>query len=269
MNQENERQKRTEFLYKVYQLTDGNTSRNVLIKTVIEELGYDKESANRIGEFLLGEGLIKKSHYRNISITNDGIKEIEGYKENKTINILFLGSNPVDTNRLRLSEENREITKALRESDFRDKFNFFQEWAVKVNDLQHHLLRYNPDIVHFCGHGNEYSELILEDNTGLAKPIPLNALSKLFSLLKKNIKCVILNACYSEDQAKAIAESIEYVIGMSKEIGDLSAINFSKAFYQALGYGENFEKAFELGCLQIGLEGLEDYEIPKLIRLSN
>ena len=89
---------------------------------------------------------------------------------------------------------------------------------------------------------------------------------KLISLiLKGNIKCVVLNACYTELQASAIAEEVDCVIGMSNSIKDDSAINFAAAFYQGLGYGKDINKAFNLGCTQIDLEQLNEYDIPKLI----
>src|SRR5205085_4220721 len=106
-----------------------------------------------------------------------------------------------------------------------------QQWAVRVSDIQSHLLRYQPDIVHFSGHGSSASEIILEDVNGNSQPIPSKALGQLFSILRDNIKCVLLNACYSESQARTIAEHIDCVIGMSKAIGDVAAIHFSTAFY--------------------------------------
>ena len=48
---------------------------------------------------------------------------------------------------------------------------------------------------------------------------------------------MVLNACYSETQARAIAEHIDAVVGMTTAVGDQAAINFAAAFYQALGFG--------------------------------
>jgi hypothetical protein len=56
---------------------------------------------------------------------------------------------------------------------------------------------------------------------------------------------------------------------MSKGIGDAAAISFAAAFYQALGYGRNVKTAFDLGCLQIDLESLDEQDIPKLITLRS
>ncbi len=184
---------------------------------------------------------------------------------NKPIKILFLAANPQDTGQLRLDEEIREIKQALLKAEYRDKFTIEQEWAVRVSDLQSHLLHHKPDIVHFSGHGSEASEIILEDDDGNSQEVPTRALSKLFEIFNDYIRCVVLNACYSKRQAQAIAEHIDTVIGMSKAIGDEAAINFAIAFYQALGYNRNLKTAFELGCNQINLQNLNEENTPKLI----
>jgi len=183
----------------------------------------------------------------------------------RPIKILFLAANPKDTSQLKLDEEMRAIDQAIRQSEFRDRFDIKQQWAVRVTDLQGYLLRHKPDIVHFSGHGSTLSEIVLENNSGNSQPVPSHALSQLFSMLKDNIRCVILNACYSEQQARAIAEHIECVIGMSEAIGDSAAISFATAFYQALGYGRNVKTAFDLGRVQIDLENLNEQDTPKLL----
>jgi hypothetical protein len=100
---------------------------------------------------------------------------------------------------------------------------------------------------------------------GSSKGLTSAALKRLFATLKDNIRCVVLNACYSETQARAIAESIGCVIGMSTSIADESAVSFASSFYQALGFGRDVQTAFDLGCGQLGLMDLEGEETPKLI----
>lgn len=39
-------------------------------------------------------------------------------------------------------------------------------------------------------------------------------------LIVDKLECVVLNACYSKVQAKAIAKYILYIIGMQQAIGD-------------------------------------------------
>ncbi len=200
-----------------------------------------------------------------LSIEYETKKIISRVVPESKIQILFLAANPIDTNPLRLDEEIRSIDRALREATFRDRFNIEQQWAVRVQDLQSHLLRFKPHIVHFSGHGSVASEIILEDISGNSRTVPVKALSQLFRVLKDNIRCVVLNACYSVKQAEAIAEHIDCVVGMSKDLGDLAAINFAISFYQALGYGRNVKDAFELGLNQIDLESLDERDTPQLL----
>jgi len=201
---------------------------------------------------------------KNVTIAN---RELASQRSspNRITQILFLAANPINTDQLRLDEEIRGIDGALQQAAFRDCFKINQHWAVRVDDLQNLLLRHQPHIVHFSGHGTHSSEIVLEDQDGESRPVSLTALSKMFGILKDNIRCVMLNACYSKQQALAIADHIDCVIGMSKAIGDTSAISFSTAFYSALAYGRDVKTAFDLGCSQIDLNGLDDEDIPQLL----
>ncbi len=185
-----------------------------------------------------------------------------------SIKILFLAANPEDTLPLRIDQEIRAIKQTLLQTEFRDKFDLEYEPAVRASDLQGLLQHHKPHIVHFSGHGSSANEIILEDDLGGSHKISEQALSQLFAVLKDNIRCVVLNACYSATQARAIAQHIDCVVGMSQAIGDEAATRFSVAFYQALGYGKNVQTAFELGCLQIHLENLKEQDTPKLLALK-
>ena len=94
----------------------------------------------------------------------------------------------------------------------------------------------------------------------------LEAIAALFEHFSRQVNCVLLNACYSEEQAKSIAKHIQYVVGMNNEIDDESAIAFAVGFYQALGAEQSIEDAYKLGCLQIRLRDIPGHETPVLIR---
>lgn len=70
---------------------------------------------------------------------------------------------------------------------------------------------------------------------GQPKSVTGEALAGLFKLFDKKVKCVVLNGCDSQIQAKIIAQHIPYVIGMQEAIGDRAAIVFAVGFYDALG----------------------------------
>lgn len=169
--------------------------------------------------------------------------------------ILILASNP--RRDLKLNEEIRDLQNVIERSRDRERFEVEVGLAVRREDLQALLLRHEPQIVHFCGHGVGEQGLVLQDQSEQEQLVSTAALQDLFSLFAQQIECVLLNACYSETQADAIVNHINYVIGMRREILDAAAIAFSTGFYGALGYGRSIEEAYRFGCNQIHLMNLE------------
>ena len=180
------------------------------------------------------------------------------------IKILFLGANPSHMTHLAMDREVREIRQRLYATPYGQHFHFEQEWAVRVGDLQAALLRHRPHLVHFSGHGDPSGELQVLADDGQAVPIPTRALSDLFRLLGDTVRCVILNACFSERQADAIGQHTDCVVGMTDAVTDETAIAFAWAFYQALGFGRSIETAFELGKNQVDLGAMIDGDVPTL-----
>lgn len=183
---------------------------------------------------------------------------------NNSLRILFLASNPQDTTRLRLDEEIRTIQERLRASQHAENIQLIPELAVRRADLSDALLRHKPHIVHFSGHGDSEGLLYLEDEHGLKQPVAANAIAGLFKILAENIRCVVLNACYSQEEAQAIGEHIDCVIGMPTTILDPASIAFAGGFYRGLGWGQSIQTAFELGCNEIDLAGIDQITKPVL-----
>jgi len=184
-----------------------------------------------------------------------------------TITILFLAADPGDATRLRIGEEFREIQEKLKLSKFRNRFRLkLPQLSVRAADISQALLDTEPQIVHFSGHGATTGALCFENQQGQTHLVQSDALAALYEQFSNEVNCVLLNACYSETQAKAIAEYIEYVIGMNKAFGDKAAIAFAIGFYQALGAGRTIEDAFKLGCVQIRLQGISEHLTPVLIK---
>lgn len=167
--------------------------------------------------------------------------------------ILFLAANPQGTAQLRLNEEVHEIEEGLQRSKLRDQFQLVSKWAIDSNDLRRALLAEQPEIVHFSGHGEGQEGLVLVGHDKKPKPATAEALSGLFKQFPE-VKCVLLNACYAEMQAKAIVQHIDCVIGMRQAVRDDAAIAFATGFYDGLGYGKSIDIAFELGCNAIQFE---------------
>ena len=208
--------------------------------------------------------------------------------------ILFLAANPKGATYLRLDVEVREIEKALERAKRRDQFVLKQRGAVQVEDFQSLILNFNPQIVHFSGHGKEAEKALSEvcsrditsspegqdsssnsqdrmeggvyfqDENGNPVLITGATLASVFKVLSDRVECVVLNSCYSEDLLKEIGQHIKYVIGMKQAIGDKAAIEFSRGFYSALGAGESIRTAFDLGRAQIQLSSLPEEQLKHL-----
>ncbi|MBW4443616.1 MAG: GUN4 domain-containing protein [Plectolyngbya sp. WJT66-NPBG17] len=178
------------------------------------------------------------------------------------IKILFLASDPSDSTRLRLGQEVRDIREKLQLSKQRDGFSLESRESVRPEDLTQAIFDVEPQIIHFSGHGMSTGELCFENSFGKTQPVSPAALANLFELVANHVRCVILSACYSQIQAKAIAEHVSFVIGMNTAIGDKAAITFAVGFYKALGAGRSIEDAYKFACVEIQLQGIPEHSTP-------
>lgn len=189
--------------------------------------------------------------------------------EKQTLRILFLASDPDNLTRLHLGKELQAVRNKLAGNI---NFEIKDNQATKPNDVMNEIMNYKPHIVHFSGHGQNSGELCFEDENGNSKVIPPEALASLFSLATDYVKCVIVNTCYAEKQAKSIAQFIPVVIGTKKEISDDAAINFSTGFYTALSPDlsqNSLIKAFELGKIAIQFDGNPEEVLTPVLLLGS
>ena len=185
------------------------------------------------------------------------------------VKILFLAADPSNTSRLRLGQELRDIKERLRIAKEPGKYQLEQRESVRVGDITQAIFDFEPQIIHFSGYGTNQGELCFENELGQIQPVESDALAAMFELLVEQVSCVLLNACYSEAQAKVIAKHIPYVIGMNDAIGDKAAIAFAVGFYKALAANHGIEKAYKFGCVEIQLQGIAEHLKPVLYIKQN
>lgn len=201
----------------------------------------------------------------DIHITNNN-SPVDNTLKIQPKTILIAAAAPSDEDRLRLDVEVRDIEEGLKLAKHRDLFRLEKIWATRVRDLRRAMQDHEPNILHFCGHGTGKNGIILEDNQGKAQLISSEALAGFFELFADTVECVVLNACLSEIQAKAIVLHIPYVIGMTDSISDKAAIEFAVAFYDSLAAGKDYEKAYKIACNAIAMVGISGHLIPQLFK---
>lgn len=209
--------------------------------------------------------------------------------------ILFLAANPSATNQLSLDREARAIQVELERSGHRDRFELVTRWATQPLDLLRELRKLKPTVVHFSGHGG-YGDtgrspqdgrrrdvmgggnhrdarpqqgLFFQDADGRAQFVSAAAIEETFGAAGASVRLVVLNACYSDVQAKALEARVDYVVGVGGSIHDDAARSFAIGFYGGLGERESIATAYKQGRAAISLEGRRDGDLLQLFHRSH
>ena len=183
---------------------------------------------------------------------------------NDKLKILMMTANPAGTAELNLKEEELSIRQKLH--NHISRFILEVKKAVDKNQFTEYTETLKPNILHFSGHGEKGKEggIILQNDQNNDKAlIPLQGLDILFKYFirtrKIDLRAVVLNACFSEDQAEVIAKYVPYVIGTTVEIEDSLAIAFSTGFYFLLFEEDaSIEDAFLSGRARAALNGADE-----------
>jgi hypothetical protein len=170
------------------------------------------------------------------------------------IRILLLSANAWTMSRILVDEEAREVSERIHEGGlYRDRFELYTHPATRPSDLQRLLLTHRPHIVHFCGHGSKSQRIIFAGPHGRGKAVDQQGLADVFALYNHHVRLVLLNACFTKEQARRIAEVVDYSIGTARPIGDKASVAFAGAFYRALGFGESIKDAFASATAELAL----------------
>ncbi|HYR10770.1 MAG TPA: TIR domain-containing protein, partial [Longimicrobium sp.] len=189
---------------------------------------------------------------RNVRLGTDG-----------KIHILFLAANSVNR-ALDLEWEIKRVEADLRAAKERDRLAFKLVSAATFDSMMQAMLDDSPTIVHFSGHG-QTEGILLRNEAGQSQLVSGKALASLFKLFRETVNCVVLNACWSEPQARAIREHIPHVIGTRAEIADDNAVAFSTGFYKAIGAGRDVPFAYEMGLARVQAESDDAGELVTLL----
>lgn len=180
------------------------------------------------------------------------------------ITVLFMATNPIDSDQLRLDEEARAIEKMIRLSKHRESVQLETRWAVRSSDILQAINELNPAIIHFSGHGTETDMLVLQNADGTSKYVSKEAIVQSMMTSSNKIRLVYFNTCFSSSQAEAVVEYIESAIGMTDSISDYAARVFAAQFYSAIGFGLSLQQAFQQAKALLMLDGILEEDTPEL-----
>jgi len=220
-----------------------------------------REHASQLAELSRVQGRLTQ-HDQLHRTTADTLKRLQELPERLTV--LFLASNPIDQQQLRLDEEARFIHEMVRKSEHRDVVRLESRWAVQPLDVLQAINECKPGVVHFSGHGSEDDDILFQDSAGRTKLVSKEAIVQTMMAASGDIQLVFFNTCFSHGQAAAIVEHVPCAIGMNTSIGDQAARVFAAQFYSAVGFGLSVARAFHQARAALMLEGIHEEQTPKL-----
>jgi hypothetical protein len=198
------------------------------------------------------------------------LKDTRSFQERYMLYAYFWQANPSTTDHLKCEEEWKLLKQDQDERDYtRKRIDFHYCKELSYGKLVRYLSddRRPYDILHFAGHGKNadvYNDLpgglLLNrrDEEG-AQLVTAETLKRLLVKYKEKhpeLRLVLLNACFSEEQAIAISEAGVFVVGTLTKINDEAAKEFAYGFYgkiEELPQDENalrelLVEAMDTGC---------------------
>jgi hypothetical protein len=184
--------------------------------------------------------------------------------------ILVAAANPEGTPLLNTNNEIKALQQGLDNGLMRDSFDAIRYCPeASAQELISCIERFRPHVVHFSGHGTQQEELLfsevreIEEREGdkavrhrretVSQPIGTDALATIFRLGAPYLKLVVLSACYSVAQAKAIAQDVSCVVGIEGKTHGVYAEQFARGFYRALANDYSVADAIQVAEIEIGL----------------
>ena len=163
---------------------------------------------------------------------------------------------------MRFDQEIATIQAPMR-SNGRD-FDHATALAIRADRFLEQLLRYQPLIVHFIGHGTEEGCLLFEGESGQAQHVEADSLSQQFSFVQERTRLSFFNACYTTKVVEATRQHIDCVIGMGASTTEQASLAFAERFYAILMLGVSIQRAFDAARIATAIRWPELQKIPIL-----
>jgi hypothetical protein len=253
---------RNERLKKVKDIT------NQTIEYLNKELDFNDPTFSNPGNYV-----DKLNDYYSIDIEAMSTLEIEGVYQtfniiinalrasdpkiisNSPVRILFMAAQPDDNVRLQ-SEFDDIVSKVqLRIQD--DSLLFLlPTWNTDYDKFLSRLNNDRPNVLHYSGHGDKDGIHLINNVNQSTQVLSNKYLDDIFEGTKNYLELVILNSCFSSEQADIISKHGIYVLGIHDIMDSAIGVELAKNFY--LGFSAQTKpvsilKAIKHGCRNFSL----------------
>jgi CHAT domain len=183
------------------------------------------------------------------------------------LRIAFLATNPDPDASLRTDVECRDVKHAVRSTANGQSIKVELFPAATLEDLIDALNEFEPQVVHFSGHGGNGTVVFDKQNydTGGGMVLDFALVAKVIKSARTPPELLVLSACDTTTGAEQFLSTVSAVVAMSDEIDDPAACYFSARFYKSIASGATLQSALEQGKLVLEAGGFQDAELPTLI----
>jgi|GEM_PF-1199845 len=183
------------------------------------------------------------------------------------LRIAFLIANPSDEGRIRTDIELKAVKRSINASGNRDNIDLEPFMAASFGDLLRALNEYQPNVVHFSGHGGSGAlSFDAEDDidTG-SNQLDFSIINDVISAIDNPPVMLVFNACDTLKGAEVFTHTVSAVLAMSDSIGDLAAVIFAPVFYAALSAGQSVKSALAQGKAMLKAQKVGNDDLPTLL----
>lgn len=196
----------------------------------------------------------------------DNLKNLEQNMKTapKKKSILFITSNPTDSNPIDFGEHFKAIDEAWQRGTDRDYFTLLNiKTGVERDKVMEILYTNEPDYIHITLHNSEIKGLYFQDAAKNPDPMTAAEFAEYIKTLcdEKKPEAVILCACNSLEHATAVRQYCNHAVGTNYVFPDEAAILYANKFYSALFNGKNVNF-----CHKVAVQGIQFAKPPFSIK---
>ena len=162
--------------------------------------------------------------------------------------VLFVGAQKGTF--LNLRGQLARTKEAIARAKFGKSVRIMGVFNLTLDNILMELNRLSPSILHLSGK-QEGGQIKLHNERGQLAPLSADHLATLLSDYSTMLRMVILDTCDSLPQARTIAHTIDFAVGVRRAIAEPVAIDFFAMFYNAIASGYPVQRAYEVA---FGLE---------------